>query len=111
MIKRELKKIRIKRISIVGIPANRENWILKKSIDDDEDIFTDPFPSFPLVVPTHIIEKWEREGEKKELRKEASEKRKLPDDYPSIPLIGPRDIIIKMADSIEDPGDDDDEGE
>lgn len=107
---RELKKIKVSRISIVTSGANRERFMIRKSVDfDKEDI--DIADLFPLLAPAHLIEKWERNEEEREIEKAEYEAKKTsPDDlFPSIPIIGPADLIEKMVDDLDEEDDDDDD--
>lgn len=104
---KELKKIKISRISIVESGANRERFMVRKSVDfEKEEINIADL--FPLLAPAHLVEKWETAEEERELEKaEYKEKQTSPDDlFPSIPIIAPSALIEKM---VGDDDDDDDE--
>ncbi len=93
----ELKKIKVTRISIVAAGANREQFMVRKSVDfDKEEINVADL--FPLLVPARLAEKWGREEDEREIEKADYEEKKktsaFKDDlFPSIPLYLPADLI------------------
>jgi len=65
---RELKKIKVTKISIVTSGANREEFMIRKSVDfEKEEVDASEF--FPLMVPSHLIDEWVEEEELENLRK------------------------------------------
>ena len=102
---RELKKLKISRISIVASGANRERFMIRKSVDlDDEERNIADF--FPLMIPRHLTKRWKKEEKKIALAKAAYEAKKTsPDDlFPSILLPVTKGQLDKM---IEDDDDED----
>ena len=105
---RELKKLKISRISIVASGANKESFMIRKSIDyEKEDVDISDY--FPLLVPSDLIEKMEKEEEEIAQDKADYEDRKTSEDdiFPSFPLVVPQHLIEKMLPEDDDEDEDD----